>query len=468
MNLLIELKQSQRQLKAWKLQPHQITATFGSSRKAELIGPSNYLSGIEGVFEYRDGKWFYVNLNLKREDGEQELKSQDQISFGQGELHFQIYGDRAPLLPALEKTGESQSSDRKPYQLVTVSYGDQLLRSKILNATQSFSIRSTGTTTQLPWSAQEGFKRTQVGEYTVMQKTVHLSRQDALRQRFSFGRMDGGSRAILGAAIFGVMLVGGMFLLSPESRDAREVALDSTPPMTKPAEVVLPRKKERTDGMKPMASAPAASEKPTTPSVKNLASSRFSQLIGKVSRTSARSANVVVSSGVTAGTAPSGRGLAAVGSASTSNTDWSQTGASKGFRVGTAGVGGGNALSGSGTLDSGKVGRGGAELIEDESEIVGGLDREVIAEVIRKNLGQILFCYERQLSAQPDLFGKVTVKFAIDAKGKVDTQSVAESSLKSKSVEGCMLQQIRGWKFPEPKGGTKVMVTYPFLFKSNK
>ena len=90
----------------------------------------------------------------------------------------------------------------------------------------------------------------------------------------------------------------------------------------------------------------------------------------------------------------------------------------------------------------------------------------MIAQYIKTQFGQILYCYERQLSANPDLYGKVAVKFTIAGTGKVETQAINETTLKDKSVEGCILNKIAKWKFPEPKGGTKVLVTYPFLFKS--
>lgn len=105
-------------------------------------------------------------------------------------------------------------------------------------------------------------------------------------------------------------------------------------------------------------------------------------------------------------------------------------------------------------------------MIEDESEIVGGLDREIIAQYIKTQLGQILYCYERQLSAQPDLFGKVAVKFEIGPTGQVGFAKIGDTTLKNSTVEGCILNRIAGWKFPTPQGGTKVLVTYPFLFKS--
>jgi TonB family protein len=81
-------------------------------------------------------------------------------------------------------------------------------------------------------------------------------------------------------------------------------------------------------------------------------------------------------------------------------------------------------------------------------------------------LGQIRYCYERQLSASPDLYGKVAVKFVIGAAGEVTSQQIGSSTLKNAMVEGCILRRVARWKFPNPKGGTSVIVTYPFLFKS--
>lgn len=105
-------------------------------------------------------------------------------------------------------------------------------------------------------------------------------------------------------------------------------------------------------------------------------------------------------------------------------------------------------------------------LEDTESVVEGGLDREVIAAVIREHLGQIRYCYERQLAASPDLYGKLKVRFTIDANGEVDSQSVSQTTLKNNMIEDCILRRLATWKFPKPKGGTKVIVSYPFLFKS--
>ena len=218
----------------------------------------------------------------------------------------------------------------------------------------------------------------------------------------------------------------------------------------------------------PAANKPTAMGGKVSALLKGAIGVRISQLIGKVSATEARTANVLVTtSGVKAGEAHSGRALAAIGKVESSGRNWNGESNGTGSGVSTAGVGGGNGSKGlSGGLGQGKTGAGGVGLIDEESEIVGGLDREVIAQYIKTQLGQILYCYERQLSANPNLYGKIAVKFTIAGTGSVETQSINDTTLKNLSVESCILSKISKWKFPEPKGGTKVLVTYPFLFKS--
>jgi TonB family protein len=137
--------------------------------------------------------------------------------------------------------------------------------------------------------------------------------------------------------------------------------------------------------------------------------------------------------------------------------------------VGTRGRAGGTGNFKDGTaLAGGNVGSGDiVAMVDEETVIEGGLDRDAIAEVIRRNLGQIRYCYERQLSSNPELYGKVLVKFTIGANGGVAEQRVDNSTLKSAMVEGCIMRRMASWQFPLPKGGTQVHVSYPFLFKAN-
>lgn len=127
---------------------------------------------------------------------------------------------------------------------------------------------------------------------------------------------------------------------------------------------------------------------------------------------------------------------------------------------GTKGAGGGRAGYGKISLVGGTSGF--TLPLEEEALVEGGLDRDQIAAVINRNKGQIIYCYERGLQAQPDLRGRVSVQFVIGPSGRITTASVAQSSLDSKLVETCMVAKMRNWQFPRPVGNVNVDVLYPF------
>lgn len=130
---------------------------------------------------------------------------------------------------------------------------------------------------------------------------------------------------------------------------------------------------------------------------------------------------------------------------------------------GTKGKGGGKAGYGTTSL----IGSTGASLIPipEEATVDGGLDSSLIADVVRRNLGQIRFCYEQGLQLNSSLSGRVAVNWVIDANGTVKTARVKNTSLKNKSVEDCILRRLRTWKFPLPENRQEVPVSYPFLLK---
>ena len=103
--------------------------------------------------------------------------------------------------------------------------------------------------------------------------------------------------------------------------------------------------------------------------------------------------------------------------------------------------------------------------MEQEAIIEGGLDREQIAEVIQRHLGQIRFCYEQGLQEKPQLNGRVAIRFYINGGGFVNTAAVSNTSLHAGDVESCIVGHLKSWKFPEPRGGVVVKVTYPFVLK---
>ncbi len=201
--------------------------------------------------------------------------------------------------------------------------------------------------------------------------------------------------------------------------------------------------------------------------VNKLKASGLSKLIGKIAKRASKTAHLIRATGRVAGSGPSGRALSRMGRASVGASSSKLGKSFKVAGVSTGGKGGGATnFRGTASLSTGGIGTADVGIIEEETVIEGGLPREVIARVIATYLGQIRYCYERQLAAHPGLYGKVLVRFTIAGNGRVSAQGIGSSTMNSRMVEGCMLRKVAKWKFPKPKGGTEVSVSYPFLFKS--
>ncbi len=152
--------------------------------------------------------------------------------------------------------------------------------------------------------------------------------------------------------------------------------------------------------------------------------------------------------------------------------------------TGRGGGGGGEGTIGLGTLgnighgggggDGSGYGRGGgfagrdarvAQIRTGTAEVRGSLSGEVIRRVIRRHLNEVRFCYEQQLTQQPDLQGRVLVSFVIGGEGTVLSAAVASSTLNHAEVEDCIATAVRRWTFPMPEGGGTVGVNYPFVLE---
>lgn len=116
------------------------------------------------------------------------------------------------------------------------------------------------------------------------------------------------------------------------------------------------------------------------------------------------------------------------------------------------------------TFDEGK--KAPTRLRPGTTFVEGGLTAEEVGLVVRRHWNEIKHCYERELQLDPNLAGKVAVQFEIGPVGLVTRASIAESSMNSAAVEGCMLEKVRRWKFPAPRGGGVVQVKYPFILKT--
>jgi TonB family protein len=131
--------------------------------------------------------------------------------------------------------------------------------------------------------------------------------------------------------------------------------------------------------------------------------------------------------------------------------------------LGTAGYGRGGG-TGYGSVKIGHRGKHAVRVVKGRTRVVGGLSQEVVGRYIKRYWAQFKYCYERELSKDPNLYGKITITFTIAGNGRVSEAQVIQTSMHSANVEECVLRVVRRIRFPQPKGGGQVVVTYPFMF----
>jgi hypothetical protein len=97
------------------------------------------------------------------------------------------------------------------------------------------------------------------------------------------------------------------------------------------------------------------------------------------------------------------------------------------------------------------------------TSVSGRLPKEVIQRIVRQNFGRFRLCYEGGLGKNPNLEGRVTVRFVINRNGSVSNVSNGGSSIPDSSVVNCVVRAFYGLSFPKPEGGI-VTVGYPIMF----
>lgn len=95
--------------------------------------------------------------------------------------------------------------------------------------------------------------------------------------------------------------------------------------------------------------------------------------------------------------------------------------------------------------------------------VSGRLPPEVIQRIVRQNYGRFRMCYEQGLAKNPNLEGRVSVRFVIGRDGSVSNVSNGGSDIPDSSVVQCVVRAYYGLSFPQPEGGI-VTVVYPIMF----
>ncbi len=468
---------------------------IGSSDQADLRIGGAGVEGCHAVLKVRNDQWVICDVSgteSLKVDG--KIVSESRVS----ELsNVEIGGHRLQLF-SKERTenyfqdGVIESSGSALHQIVVRARNGRIIETKVLKATEAFVWNDGEAKTKLPAPTSNQWQKTQVGT-RVIQQRLTSAQEMATAEKFTVDRELTRSMGL--AAILLFLLLGTVGIITSMTKSAvPTAALDQ-----KSMDIIFNAKtikKKRLESQKVMkvakgksggtteapnvataktslpeeSTAPKISAK-TTQALTSLRNAGLSNLIGKIAKRANKQGIMVAAVGVSADNANAGRALFSTGT-STVGGGGSASKEGPSYKLGgiaTQGKAGGvgNFKNGTG-LAGGSVGSGNVMALADDEEttIEGGLDRDAIAEVIKRNIGQIRYCYERQLSSNPDLYGKVLVKFVIGADGILGSQKIDNSTLKSDMVEGCILRRMAGWKFPLPKGGTQVRVSYPFLFKA--
>jgi hypothetical protein len=95
-------------------------------------------------------------------------------------------------------------------------------------------------------------------------------------------------------------------------------------------------------------------------------------------------------------------------------------------------------------------------------QVNGKLPPEVIQRIARQNFGRFRLCYENGLRTNPNLAGRVQVKFVIGRDGSVSSSGDGGSDMPDSNVVSCVVRGFGNLSFPQPEGGI-VTVVYPII-----
>jgi outer membrane biosynthesis protein TonB len=105
-----------------------------------------------------------------------------------------------------------------------------------------------------------------------------------------------------------------------------------------------------------------------------------------------------------------------------------------------------------------------AEQSLPKAEVEGALDKDLVRRIVKAHIGEVRYCYNEGLMLDPELAGRVVVRFTVGPEGKV-TRSEVESTTIEGDVPECIAEAAARWLFPRPAGRTEAVVTYPFLLE---
>lgn len=111
-----------------------------------------------------------------------------------------------------------------------------------------------------------------------------------------------------------------------------------------------------------------------------------------------------------------------------------------------------NLITGIGEAKSTDIKRQGSIVVEQVSSIADesgvkseSRNSEAVSEVINSHNSSIQYCYQREIKQNPDLKGKLVIRFTITPEGKVKDVKILSSTLDNPRIEQCVVSRIARW-----------------------
>ncbi len=97
---------------------------------------------------------------------------------------------------------------------------------------------------------------------------------------------------------------------------------------------------------------------------------------------------------------------------------------------------------------------------------VAPTSRDAIAAIADSRAYELTNCWRWRREAVPSLEGKVTLAWRVNGAGAPIEASLVESTLRDADAEACMLDRVRGWRFPASGAKEPAFFTYRVKFPS--
>ncbi len=97
--------------------------------------------------------------------------------------------------------------------------------------------------------------------------------------------------------------------------------------------------------------------------------------------------------------------------------------------------------------------------------VTGGYDADIVKNYIHKQLERLRWCHQMALQDDPEIQGRLVIRFAINSDGTTSKVKIRRSTVRNTDLKRCVQTTIDTWRFPQTADDSTAVVTYPFVFK---